>query len=160
MQYELLNMPDYSDRIRLRRQDEQLQIFDSIRGKWLVLTPEEWVRQNTIIYISDTLEAPMTRIANEVTIKLNDTTKRCDTVVWDKTGRPVMIVEYKAPTIAVTQEVFDQIVRYNMVLHADYIVVSNGLQHFCCRLDYTNNTYQFIPQIPDYNALIIGASEN
>ena len=71
-----------------------------------------------------------------------------------------MIVEYKAPTIAVTQEVFDQIVRYNMVLHADYIVVSNGLQHFCCRLDYTNNTYQFIPQIPDYNALIIGASEN
>ena len=95
MNYELLNMPNYSDRIRLRKQDEQVQIFDPIRGKWLVLTPEEWVRQNTIIYISDTLEAPMTRIANEVAINYNGLTKRCDSIIYDDYGKPLIIIEYK-----------------------------------------------------------------
>ena len=150
-----LNLPKCTLKVS-RDSADRLKVFDTLRKKYVALTPEEYVRQHLI----NDLHYPVGLTANEVTIKLNDTTKRCDTVVWNKTGRPVMIVEYKAPAIAITQEVFDQIVRYNMVLHADYIVVSNGLQHFCCRLDYTNNTYQFIPQIPDYNALIIGASEN
>lgn len=153
MNYELLNMPDYSDRIRLRKQDEQLQIFDSIRGKWLVLTPEEWVRQNTIIYISDTLEAPMLRIANEVTINYNGLTKRCDSIIYDDYGNPLIIIEYKRTDVAITQRVFDQIAIYNLQLRVPYLIVSNGLQHLLCKVDFENRKYIFAQQWPKYNEL-------
>ena len=153
MNYELLNMPDYSDRIRLRKQDEQLQIFDSIRGKWLVLTPEEWVRQNTIIYISDTLEAPMSRIANEVTINYNGLSKRCDSIIYDDYGNPLIIIEYKRTDVAITQRVFDQIAIYNLQLRVPYLIVSNGLQHLLCKVDFENRKYIFAQQWPKYNEL-------
>ncbi len=148
-----LNMPDYSDRIRLRKQDEQLQIFDSIRGKWLVLTPEEWVRQNTIIYISDTLEAPMSRIANEVTINYNGLTKRCDSIIYNDYGNPLIIIEYKRTDVAITQRVFDQIAIYNLQLRVPYLIVSNGLQHLLCKVDFENRKYIFAQQWPKYNEL-------
>lgn len=148
-----LNMPDYSDRIHLRKQDEQLQIFDSIRGKWLVLTPEEWVRQNTIIYISDTLEAPMLRIANEVTINYNGLTKRCDSIIYDDYGNPLIIIEYKRTDVAITQRVFDQIAIYNLQLRVPYLIVSNGLQHLLCKVDFENRKYIFAQQWPKYNEL-------
>lgn len=153
MNYELLNMPNYSDRIRLRKQDEQVQIFDSIRGKWLVLTPEEWVRQNTIIYISDTLEAPMTRIANEVAINYNGLTKRCDSIIYDDYGKPLIIIEYKRTDVQITQHVFDQIATYNMQLHVPYLIVSNGLKHILCKVDFENRKYIFAEQWPKYNEL-------
>ena len=153
MNYEPLNMPDYSNRIRLRKQDEQLQIFDSIRGKWLVLTPEEWVRQNTIIYISDTLEAPMSRIANEVTINYNGLTKRCDSIIYDDYGNPLIIIEYKRTDVAITQRVFDQIAIYNLQLRVPYLIVSNGLQHLLCKVDFENRKYIFAQQWPKYNEL-------
>ena len=153
MNYEPLNMPDYSDRIRLRKQDEQLQIFDSIRGKWLVLTPEEWVRQNTIIYISDTLEAPMSHIANEVTINYNGLTKRCDSIIYDDYGNPLIIIEYKRTDVAITQRVFDQIAIYNLQLRVPYLIVSNGLQHLLCKVDFENRKYIFAQQWPKYNEL-------
>ena len=148
-----LNMPDYSDRIHLRKQDKQLQIFDSIRGKWLVLTPEEWVRQNTIIYISDTLEAPMSRIANEVTINYNGLTKRCDSIIYDDYGNPLIIIEYKRTDVAITQRVFDQIAIYNLQLRVPYLIVSNGLQHLLCKVDFENRKYIFAQQWPKYNEL-------
>ena len=148
-----LNMPDYSDRIRLRTQDEQLQIFDSIRSKWLVLTPEEWVRQNTIIYISDTLKAPMSRIANEVTINYNGLTKRCDSIIYDDYGNPLIIIEYKRTDVAITQRVFDQIAIYNLQLRVPYLIVSNGLQHLLCKVDFENRKYIFAQQWPKYNEL-------
>ena len=153
--YELLNMPDYSDRIRLRNQDEQIQIFDSIRGKWLVLTPEEWVRQNTIIYISETLEAPLTRIANEVSINYNGLTKRCDSIIYDDYGNPLVIIEYKRTDVQITQRVFDQIATYNLQLRVHYLIVSNGLQHILCKVDFENRKYIFAEQWPKYNELII-----
>lgn len=153
MNYELLNMPNYSDRIRLRKQDEQVQIFDPIRGKWLVLTPEEWVRQNTIIYISDTLEAPMTRIANEVAINYNGLTKRCDSIIYDDYGKPLIIIEYKRTDVQITQHVFDQIATYNMQLRVPYLIVSNGLQHILCKVDFENRKYIFAEQWPKYNEL-------
>ena len=155
MNYELLNMPDYSNRIRLRKQDEQSQIFDSIRGKWLVLTPEEWVRQNTIIYISDTLEVPMTRIANEVAITYNGLSRRCDSIIYDDYGNPLIIVEYKRTDVAITQRVFDQIATYNLQLNVPYLIVSNGLQHLLCKVDFENRKYIFAEQWPKYNELII-----
>ena len=153
MNYEPLNMPDYSDRIRLRKQDEQLQIFDSIRGKWLILTPEEWVRQNTIIYISDTLEAPIARIANEVGITYNGLTKRCDSIIYDDYGHPLIIIEYKRTDVQITQCVFDQIATYNMQLQVPYLIVSNGLQHILCKVDFENKKYIFAQQWPKYNEL-------
>ena len=153
MNYEPLNMPDYSDRIRLSKQNEQLQIFDSIRGKWLVLTPEEWVRQNTIIYISDTLEAPIARIANEVGITYNGLTKRCDSIIYDDYGRPLIIIEYKRTDVQITQRVFDQIATYNMQLQVPYLIVSNGLQHILCKVDFEQKKYIFAQQWPKYNDL-------
>ena len=153
MNYELLIMPNYSDRIRLRKQDEQVQIFDPIRGKWLVLTPEEWVRQNTIIYISDTLEAPMTRIANEVAINYNGLTKRCDSIIYDDYGKPLIIIEYKRTDVQITQHVFDQIATYNLQLRVPYLIISNGLQHILCKVDFENRKYIFAEQWPKYNEL-------
>lgn len=99
-------------------------------------------------------------MANEIGIELNGTRKRCDTVVFDSAGLPFMIVEYKAPDINITQKVFDQIVRYNMVLHARYLTVSNGLRHYCCIIDYQNSTYNFIPTVPDYQEVSRGFNQN
>ena len=153
MHFAPLNMPDYSYRIRLRKENEQLQIFDSIRGRWLVLTPEEWVRQNTIIYISDTLEAPMSLIANEVTINYNGLTKRCDSIIYDEYGKPLIIVEYKRPDVTISQRVFDQIATYNLQLQVPYLIVSNGQQHLLCRVDFENRKYIFAQQWPKYSEL-------
>ncbi len=153
MNYELLNMPNYSDRIRMRKQNEQIQIFDPIRGKWIVLTPEEWVRQNTIIYISDTLEVPLTRIANEVAITYNGLTKRCDSIIYDDYGNPLIIIEYKRSDIEITQCVFDQIATYNLQLRVPYLIVSNGLQHILCKVDFESRKYIFAEQWPKYNEL-------
>lgn len=153
MNYELLNMPDYSNRIRLRKKDEQMQIFDPIRGKWLVLTPEEWVRQNTILYISDTLEIPLTRIANEVSITYNGLSCRCDSIIYDDYGNPLIIVEYKRSDVAITQRVFDQIATYNLKLNVPYLIVSNGLQHLLCKIDFENRKYIFAQHWPKYKEL-------
>ncbi len=98
-------------------------------------------------------------MANEIGIDVNGTRKRCDTVIFGKDGKPVVIVEYKAPDVAVNQAVFDQIVRYNVALHADYLVVSNGINHYCCVIDYNSGTYHFIPEIPDYTSLNKSRSE-
>ncbi len=115
-----LNLPHVS--LRIRREDGLVKVFDSLRGKYVNLTPEEYVRQHFVAYLGGELHYPASLMANEVSIRLNDTAKRCDTVVYDASGRPFMIVEYKAPGVRITQSVFDQIVRYNMRLHARYLV--------------------------------------
>ena len=155
MHFAPLNMPDYSDRIRLRKHENQTQIFDPIRGKWLVLTPEEWVRQNTIIYISDILEVPMSRIANEVAISYNGLTRRCDSIIYDDYGNPLIIIEYKRSDIQLTQRTFDQIATYNLQLQVPYLIVSNGIQHILCKVDFENQKYIFAEHWPKYNELII-----
>ena len=93
-------------------------------------------------------------MANEVAITLNGTKRRCDTVVYDRTLSPRIIVEYKAPTVNITQQVFDQICRYNMVLQVDYLIVSNGLVHYCCKIDYAANRYTFLKEIPEYSQVV------
>ncbi|MDE5839500.1 MAG: type I restriction enzyme HsdR N-terminal domain-containing protein [Muribaculaceae bacterium] len=125
-----------------------LKVFDPLRGKYVALTPEEYVRQHFTAWMTGYLGYPASLMNNEVSLTLNDTRRRCDTVVFRKDGSPSVIVEYKAPTVAITQKVFDQIARYNMVLHSRYLIVSNGLRHFCCRMDYDEDTYSFLPQIP------------
>lgn len=132
----------------MRVEDNILKVFDPIRRKYVALTPEEYVRQHFTSWMTGNLGYPASLVSNEVSIKLNNTRRRCDTVVYRSDGSPLMIVEYKAPTVVVSQAVFDQIARYNMVLKSRFLVVSNGLTHYCCEMDYDNDTYHFMPQLP------------
>lgn len=135
---------------RLRRDGDMVRIYDVCRNAYVKLTPEEWVRQHFVDYLSGVLGYPATIIGNEVSLRLNGLSRRADTVVYDEHGEPYIIVEYKAPYVEITQHVFDQIVRYNMVLRARYLAVSNGLRHYCCAIDYDAMSYKFIPQLPAY----------
>lgn len=147
-----LNLPEAD--LRFKRDDEgRIKVFDKLRGQYVALTPEEHVRQTFVSYMTGQLHYPASIMANEVSVKLNGLSRRCDTVVFHPDGRPLLIVEYKAPDITISQATFDQIVRYNMVLRAEYLVVSNGLNHYCCHIDYRSGTYQFIPSLPDYGHL-------
>jgi len=128
-------------------------IFDILRRKYVALTPEEWVRQHFVHYLLERKGYPSGLLANEVQLLLNGTKKRCDSVLYDRNLHARMIVEYKAPHIEITQAVFDQIMRYNIVLRVEYLVVSNGLKHYCCRMDYAANRYEFLKEIPDYGEL-------
>lgn len=130
--------------------DGNLKVFDILRKKFVVLSPEEFVRQNFVQWLNSSFGYPFSLMANEVSISLNDTKKRCDTVVFGSDGSPLIIVEYKAPDIAISQETFDQIARYNMELKAKYLIVSNGRSHYCCKIDYLNKNYHFIKMIPTY----------
>lgn len=125
-----------------------LKVFDPLRRKYVALSPEEYVRQHFTAWMIDSLGYPASLMNNEVSLSLNDTKRRCDTVVFRSDGSPAVIVEYKAPTVAITQKVFDQIARYNMVLRSRFLIVSNGLSHFCCEMDYEKETYRFLPNIP------------
>lgn len=127
-------------------------IYDSLRRRWLILTPEEWVRQHFVNYLVGHLGYPAAMTANEVALTLNGTRKRCDTVVYSREGlRPLLIAEYKRPSVDITPRVFDQIARYNSVLGAPWLIVSNGMRHFCCRFDGAG--YTFARAIPRYDSL-------
>lgn len=148
--YPKLNLPEASLRLRREENSGRVQVFDPLRGKWIVLTPEEWVRQNFVnmlVYVKGYYKG---RMANEVCLTLNETARRCDTVIFNEYRQPLMIVEYKAPDIPITQRVFDQIARYNMVLHARFLAVSNGLNHYCCEIDYSTGSYRFLKDIPPF----------
>jgi hypothetical protein len=147
-----LNLPPFDPKIR-KGKDDKLSIFDPLRNKYVALTPEEWVRQHFIHFLIEHRGYPQTLLANEIAITLNGTTKRCDTVLYDIHMSPQMIVEYKAPNIPITQKVFDQITRYNMVLHVEYLIVSNGMNHYCCKIDLKENRYTFLQDIPAYENL-------
>lgn len=143
-----LNLPAFGAKV-VNREGKSV-IFDVIRRRYVALTPEEWVRQHFVHFLLDHKGYPPSLMANEVQVQLNGTKKRCDTVLYRRNLTARMIVEYKAPDVEITQAVFDQITRYNMVLRVDYLVVSNGMQHYCCRMDYINNRYTFLKDIPAY----------
>lgn len=146
-----LNLPAYDVKIRGTR--ERPEIFDFLRHRFVALTPEEWVRQHFTHWLTTEKGYPKGLLGNEVALRCGDKTLRCDSVVYNKQTRPLMIIEYKAPAVPLTQRVFSQISAYNLLLHVDYLVVSNGLQHFCCRMDYDRQTYHFMQAIPDYELL-------
>ena len=146
-----LNLPPYATKIAVR--DGKNTIWDIIRRKYVALTPEEWVRQHFVHFLVEHKGYPASLLANEVALTLNGTSRRCDTVLYDRTLSPRMIIEYKAPHIPITQKVFDQISRYNLVFRVDYLIVSNGLSHYCCRMDYARQLYQFLTDVPGYSEL-------
>ena len=134
-----LNLPTFD--IKLQGTREHPRVFDILRRRYVSLTPEEWVRQNFIHYLIGHLGYPATLLANEIQLQVGQKQLRADSVLYDQRLHPRMIIEYKAPTIALTQKVFDQITAYNLLLHADYLIVSNGLQHYCCKMDYDGKKY-------------------
>jgi hypothetical protein len=147
-----LNLPEYP--LKVKKNGSRLSVFDRLRKRYVALTPEEWVRQHFVEYLIEEKQFPAALMANEVSLTQNGIKRRCDTLVADREGQPLVIVEYKAPEIEITQQVFDQIVRYNMVLRARYLMVSNGMSHYCCQIDYENNTYSFLNDIPEYAELL------
>ena len=146
-----LNLPKYG--IKIANENGHLTIFDVLRRKYVALTPEEWVRQHFVHYLIGHKGYPQTLMANEIQLAIGNKKLRCDSVLYDRSLKPRMIIEYKAPTVNITQKVFDQITVYNMLLHVDYLVVSNGIKHYCCRMDYENQKYLFLDDIPDYKNL-------
>ncbi|MEE4259410.1 MAG: type I restriction enzyme HsdR N-terminal domain-containing protein [Bacteroidales bacterium] len=148
-----LNLPKYQ--IKTRQSGSNIEVFDTIRKKYLVLTPEEWVRQQFILYLIHEKNYPPTLISLEKGIKVLGMNKRFDAVVSDKSGRPVVLFEFKSPDVKVTQPAFEQVARYNMQLKVRYLIVSNGLKHYCCEVDYEKKTFAFLENIPDYNDLIL-----
>ncbi|WP_080904520.1 type I restriction enzyme HsdR N-terminal domain-containing protein [Parabacteroides sp. Marseille-P3160] len=146
-----LNLPSFTPKVSVK--DGKYKIYDPLRRKNVALTSEEWVRQHFIHYLMEYKSYPPERIANEVGITLNGLSKRCDTIVYNRFIDPLMIVEYKAPSIAITEEAFNQIARYNMKLKVPYLIVSNGLVHYCCRLNYDSLSFAYLKEIPDYQQI-------
>lgn len=128
-------------------------IFDFLRRKYVVLTPEEWVRQHFTHYLVEQKGYPKGLLGNEVELRLGDKKLRCDSILYNKVALPQMIIEYKAPHVQIQQKTFDQISAYNLLLRVDYLIVSNGLQHYCCKMDYEQQKYHFLEEIPDYEKL-------
>lgn len=143
-----LNLPTFDIKVSGTRQ--QPRILDVLRRKYVALTPEEWVRQHFVHYLIEHKHYPAALLANEVRLTIGDKSVRADSVLYDASLHARMIVEYKAPHIPITQKVFDQISVYNLLLHVDYLVVSNGMQTYICKMDYAHQKYLFLEDIPDY----------
>ena len=146
-----LNLPRYE--ISVKRNGKRLTIFDFLRRRHVALTPEEWVRQHFVHFLVEHKGYPKGLLANEVELSVGEKSLRCDSILYDSNLKPRMIVEYKAPSVAVTQKGFQQIATYNLLLHVDYLVVSNGLTHYCVKMDYDNQKYLFLEDIPEYKNL-------
>jgi len=144
-----LNLP--LSELRIKKQQGKEYVFDRLRKQFVRLTPEEYVRQQFISFLIDYKGYPSGRLANEIEIVLGNVRKRCDTVLYDNYLQPLMIIEYKSPSVAIGQKTFDQIARYNFTLQVPWLIVSNGIQHFCCRMDNEKNEYVFYNEIPEYS---------
>jgi len=146
-----LNLPQHP--IKVKEKGGVRYIFDAIRKKYLVLLPEEWVRQNFIQYLIHDKNYAASLIVIEKGLKLNELQKRADIVVYDNEVNPIVLIECKAPKVKINQEVFEQVARYNMVFKVPYLVVTNGLDHYCAKIDFENNSFEFLKEIPNYKEL-------
>jgi len=142
-----LQFPTYS--FRFKNSENKTLIFDEIRKKFIVLTPEEWVRQHVLRFLISEKKYPKPLINVEKQLKVKDTIKRYDVVIYNRDGSIFLIVECKAPSIPITQQTFDQIARYNLVANATYLMVTNGLDHYYCQMDYENEAYIFLKDLPE-----------
>ncbi len=147
-----LNLPEYL--FKIRQNDGRKEIFDPIRKKYVALTPEEWVRQHFVQYLINEKSAPATLIAIEQTLTYNTMKRRSDIVVYSGKAMPLILVECKSAEIKLSQKVFDQIARYNMALKVPYLIITNGLTHFCCKIDFHSMAYTFLKDIPDYREIV------
>lgn len=147
-----LNLPEYS--FKIKTTEGKTLLYDALRKKYVRLTPEEWVRQNFVQFLIVEKKYSVSLIAVEAGVKVNNNPQRADLVVFNRSGNPVLVAEFKAPEVKINQQAFDQIVRYNMQLKVKYLIVSNGIEHFCCQIDYSNNSYAFLAEIPDFSMVL------
>lgn len=152
MMFPKLNLPSYS--FRTRYDAGKTFIFDDIRKKFLVLTPEEWVRQNFIRYLIEEKGFPSALMVIERGLTVNQNPFRADLLIYNRTGTPLLVVEFKAPEVKITQAVFDQIARYNMRFRVPFLIVSNGLDHYCCKIDFQSGSYAFLKEVPEFKKLV------
>lgn len=141
-----LNFPAYP--VRTRQAESRLQVYDSVRRRYVRLTPEEWVRQHLLFWLMQEYRVPMSRIGVEKSLKVNGLPRRFDVVVFNRNGSPLLLAECKAPGVVITEKAFDQAARYNLALKATYFMVTNGLDHFICRLEPDSGRYVFLAQLP------------
>jgi len=143
-----LNFPTYS--FRLKNRENKRFIFDEIRKKFVVLQPEEWVRQHCLRFLTENKKFPKSLINVEKELNINGLTKRYDIVIYNSDGSIHLIVECKSPKININQDTFDQIAQYNLTLNATYLMVTNGINHYYCAMDFEAERYEFLKDIPDY----------
>ena len=143
-----LNFPKYT--FRFKNSENKVSIFDEIRKKFIILTPEEWVRQNVVQYLLQEKKYPKSYINVEKLIKVNDLSKRYDVIVYQPNGEIFLLIECKAPEIKIAQETFNQIARYNLTLKANYLMVTNGVNHYFCQMDFENEKYNFLKELPEF----------
>ncbi len=148
---EKLNLPQYP--IKTKEEGGTVYVFDSIRKKYLVLLPEEWVRQNFIQFLIQDKGYAASLIAIEKGLKLNELQKRADIVIYDHQAQPIVLIECKAPKVKINQEVFEQVARYNMVFRVPYLMVTNGLDHYCAKINFEENSFEFLKELPNYKEL-------
>ena len=145
-----LNFPKFS--FRFKNRENKISIFDVIRKKFVVLQPEEWVRQHCVHFLIQVKKYPISLINIEKELKVNNLKKRYDIVVFRPDGSILVIIECKAPSIIINQDTFDQIAQYNLALNASYLMVTNGLNHYYCQMDFENERYNFLKDIPAYTS--------
>jgi len=145
----MLNFPTYS--FRFKNSENKVSIFDVVRKKFVILQPEEWVRQHCVHYLIEVKKYPLSLINVEKELRVNNLKKRYDIVIFNPDGSIHLIVECKSPKIEIKQDTFDQIARYNLVLNATYLMVTNGLNHYYCNMDFEAEQYQFLKDIPEYS---------
>ena len=143
-----MNLPEYT--FTTRNLEKSPEIFDSIRKKFVALTPEEWVRQNFVKYLIEEKKYPKSLLAIEKEITVNRLKKRCDVVIYNRDLKPIIIVECKSPSVKINQETFDQAARYNLSLNVEYLIITNGLNHYCCIIDEEKKAYIFKEEIPSF----------
>jgi len=148
---ENLNLPNFD--FSIRSKNNKLEIFDAFRQKFVILTPEEWVRQNISSYLVEFKSVPISLISLEKKIVMNGMTKRFDIVVYNRQGNPLLIIECKASSVNITQDVFNQAARYNSVINAPFMIVTNGLLHNACKLNFSKKTIDFLSEIPNFQEM-------
>jgi type I site-specific restriction endonuclease len=146
-----LNLPYYP--FKLKSDGERYLIMDELRKKYVVLTPEEWVRQHIVQYLINFKNYPKGLISLEKGLRVNDLLKRSDVLVFDSNTEPLLLIECKAPEVKISQEVFDQAARYNSVYKVKYILITNGLEHFCAEIEHSSSSYKFLNDIPSFNLI-------
>ena len=144
----ILSLPIY--KLKLKVVQQKTHIFDVVRKKYLLLTPEEWVRQNFIHYLNKEKKYPLGLMGIEKMVKYNSLKSRADIVLYNTEGNPNIIIECKAPEVKITQDTFYQIAKYNSKLKVQYLIVTNGMKHYCCSMDYDTNEITFLEEIPVY----------
>jgi hypothetical protein len=147
-----LQLPEYT--FRLKEKTGKKLIFDEFRQKWVVLTPEEWVRQRFLKYLVSENHFPGSLLSVEKKVLINGLYQRFDLLVYDRKGKPLLIAEFKAPSVEITRLAFDQAIRYNTVLKAPFFLISNGLTHFLCRVDFENRKTEYLNGLPEYSSLL------